>query len=137
MRVRTSFAAGCEKGFTLIETMIAVAVLAVMLLTLISVFIYGYGAVARARHSALATVIAQEEMETIRALPFDQIAALGSTFSNAKLAGLLDGQGVLAVEAGPGVDIKKVSVSVLWTFRGVQRRKDVVTFMTRKGINKI
>jgi prepilin-type N-terminal cleavage/methylation domain-containing protein len=126
-----------EKGFTLIETLIAVAVLAVMLLTLISVFIYGYGAVARARQTALATVIAQEEMEAIRALPFDQIAALGSTFSHAKLTSLLGGLGVLAVEAGPGVDIKKVSVSVLWTFRGVQRRKDVVTFMTRKGINKI
>ncbi len=137
MRGRTNFTARREKGFTLIETLIAIAVLAVMLLTLISVFIYGYSAVARARQSALATVIAQEEMETIRALPFDQIAALGSTFSNAKLAGLLGGQGMLAVEAGAGVDIKKVSVSVLWTFRGVPRRKDVVTFMTRKGINKI
>lgn len=137
LRIRTSLTARRERGFTLIETLIAVTILAIMCLTLVSVFIYGFGAVARARQTALATVIAQEEMETIRALPFDQIAGLGSTFSNAKLARLVGGQGLLAVEAGPGADIKKVSVGVLWTFRGTLRRKHVVTFMTRKGINKL
>ena len=137
MTAPRSFASRRERGFTLIETLISILVLSIMLLTLISVFIYGYGAVARARHTALATLIAQEEMEAIRALPFDQIAALGSTFTNAKLAKLLAGQGVLAVEAGPGADIKKVTVGVRWTYRGLLRRKDVVTFMTRKGINKL
>jgi hypothetical protein len=112
-------------------------VLAVMLLTLISVLLYGYGAVAQARQTALATQIVQRQVETVRALPFDTIAALGSSFNDASLAGLMGGTGYLAVESGPGTDIKKVTIGVRWTYRGVVRNKKVVTYMTRKGINRI
>ncbi len=112
-------------------------VLAVMLLTLISVLLYGYGAVAQARQTALATQIVQRQVETVRALPFDTIAALGSSFNDASLAGLMGGTGFLAVESGPGTDIKKVTIGVRWTYRGAVRDKKVVTYMTRKGINRI
>lgn len=136
MKARLIAAKKRESGFSLIETIVAVTILAVMLLSLVSVFVYGFNALSRTRQTALATQIAQEEMETIRALTFDQIAALGVTFTHAKLSSLPGGQGVLAVEAGPGVDIKKVSVGVRWIFRGLQRKKDIVTYMTRKGINR-
>jgi prepilin-type N-terminal cleavage/methylation domain-containing protein len=126
-----------RRGFSAIEALIAMTVLGVMLLTLISVFIYGFGAVSRARQTALATQIVQERMEAIRALPFDSISALGTSFSDAKLSGLYGGTGFQAVEAGPGDDIKKVTVGVRWTYHGSARNKRIVTYMTREGINKI
>jgi type II secretory pathway pseudopilin PulG len=124
-------------GFSAVEALVAMTVLAVMLLTLISVLLYGYGAVAQARQTALATQIVQRQVETVRTLPFDSIAALGSAFSDSSLAGLMGGTGFMAVESGPGVDIKKVTVGVRWTYRGAVRDKKIVTYMTRKGINRI
>lgn len=128
--------AGRRTGFSLIEVIVAMMVLAIMLLTLISVFIYGFGAVSRIRQTTLATQITQEQMEYIRNLTYAQITALGTTFTNDKLSRLVNGQGVRAVEAGLGDDIKKVSVGVTWSYRGQTLRKDIVTYMTRLGINK-
>ncbi|MDD8026715.1 MAG: prepilin-type N-terminal cleavage/methylation domain-containing protein, partial [Acidobacteriota bacterium] len=125
-----------KEGFSAIEALIATVVLAVMLLSLISVFIYGFGVITWARQIAVATQIVQEEMEAVRALAFDSISGLGTTFTNAKLASLQDGAGVLTVEAGPGNDIKKVTVAVHWTYRGISRSKKIVTYVTRKGIDK-
>ncbi len=124
-------------GFSLVETLIATTVLGIMLLTVISLFIYGYGAVARARQTALATQIVQERVEAVRALPFDSISALGTSFSDAKISGLYQGTGYQAVESGVGEDIKKVTIGVRWTYRGQTRNKKIVTYMTRKGINRI
>ncbi|MDD8027857.1 MAG: prepilin-type N-terminal cleavage/methylation domain-containing protein, partial [Acidobacteriota bacterium] len=72
-----------KEGFSAIEALIATVVLAVMLLSLISVFIYGFGAITWARQIAVATQIVQEEMEAVRALAFDSISGLGTTFTNA------------------------------------------------------
>jgi len=126
-------------GFTLIEVLITIFILAIVLMTLVSAFIYGYNLLSRTKQVSLATQIAQEEIETIRNMPYDNILALGSSFTNERLSDLLNGQGVLAIEAVPGDttgNIKKLTASVRWTFKGQQMRKDIVTYVTREGINK-
>ncbi len=125
-----------EEGFSLIEILIAMVILGIMLMTLISVFIYGYNVLSRTKQVALATQICQEEIERIRNLSFDTILTLGTTFSNDKLASLSNGQGILALEDSVGTDIKKLTVSVTWTYRGQTLRKDVVTLITKLGVNK-
>lgn len=127
---------GREKGFSLIEVLIAMTILGILLMTLISVFIYGYTALSRTKQVALATQICQEEVERIRSMSFDDIVVLGTTFTNDKLAGLYNGQGSRAVESSVGDDIKKLTVSVAWTYRGQELSKDVVTLITRMGVNK-
>lgn len=111
-------------------------VLGVMVMTLIGVFVYGYNVISRSTQVALATQICQEEVERIRNLSFDTIVGLGTTFTNDKLSRLPSGQGVRAIEASVGNDIKKLTVSVTWTYRGQSLRKDVVTLVTRMGVNK-
>jgi prepilin-type N-terminal cleavage/methylation domain-containing protein len=123
-------------GFSLVELLLAMVVLAIMLLTLISVFIYGYNVIARSKQLAVATQVCQAEVERIRGLSFDSLSGLGSTFTDPKLAGLISGQGFRTVQADAGSDIRKLTVSVAWTFRGVAMRKDVVTFITRNGVDK-
>jgi prepilin-type N-terminal cleavage/methylation domain-containing protein len=126
-------------GFTLIEVLITIFILAVVLMTLVSAFIYGYNLLSRTKQVSLATQIAQEEIETIRNMPYDNILALGSSFTNERLSDLFNGQGVLAIEAVPGDtsgNIKKITASVRWKFKGQQMRKDIVTYVTREGINK-
>jgi prepilin-type N-terminal cleavage/methylation domain-containing protein len=125
-----------KAGFSLIEVLAAMLILGIMLLTLISVFIYGFNVISRSTQVAVATQICQEEVERIRNLTFDAVAALGTTFTDTKLSRLVNGQGVRAVEAGAGNDIKKLTVSVTWNYRGQSLRKDVVTYVTRMGVDK-
>ncbi len=125
-----------QKGFSLIEVLIAVFILGIVSVTLISVFIYGFNVVFKTRQVTLATQIAQEEVELIRNLNYDDILLLGSTYNHDNLSVLVNGAGVLSIENGPGDDIKKLTVSVTWYYRGTNMRKDVVTFITREGVNK-
>ena len=105
-------------------------------ITLVSVFMYGFNVVFRTKQVTLATQIAQEQVEHVRNLNFDDILTLGSSFTHESLSELVNGQGSLSLESGPGADIKKLTVSVLWDYRGTNMRKDVVTFITREGVNK-
>jgi len=125
-----------QEGFSLIEILIAIFILGIVSITLISVFIYGFNIVFRTRQVTLATQIAQEGVELVRNLSYDDILLLGSTYDHDSLSELVNGAGALSIENGPGDDIKKLTVSVTWDYRGSNLRKDVVTFITREGVNK-
>lgn len=125
-----------QKGFSLIEVLIAIFILGIVSVTLISVFIYGFNVVFKTQQVSMATQIAQEEVELVRNMNYDDILLLGSTYTHDSLSELVNGAGVLSIESGPGDDIKKLTVSVTWDYQGTIMRKDVVTFITREGVNK-
>lgn len=125
-----------QKGFSLIEVLIAIFILGIVSVTLISVFIYGFNVVFKTRQVSMATQIAQEEVELVRNMNYDDILLLGSTYTHDSLSELVNGAGALSIESGPGDDIKKLTVSVTWDYQGTIMRKDVVTFITREGVNK-
>ncbi len=125
-----------QKGFSLIEVLIAVFILGIVSMTLVSVFMYGFNSVYKTRMVSLATQIAQEEIELVRNMNYDDILLLQSTFTHDSLSELVNGAGEVIIESGPGDDIKKLTISVTWVYRGTNMRKDVVTFITREGVNK-
>lgn len=125
-----------EEGFTLVEVLVTIVVVAVALMALLSVFIYGFNLLSRMKQTAIATQCAQEELENIRNLTFDEIVALGASFTNDSLTLLENSSGVRTIEDSVGDDIKKLTISVFWTYRGQNMRKDIVTYITREGINK-
>ena len=125
-----------DEGFSLIELLIAMTVLGIMTMTMIGVLVHGFNLLSRTKQVTLATQICQEQVELIRNKPFDSIVGLGTTYTNDKLVSLLNGQGTQAIESSVGADIKKLTVSVSWYFRGQTMRKDVVTMITRSGIDK-
>jgi prepilin-type N-terminal cleavage/methylation domain-containing protein len=125
-----------EEGFTLVEVLVTIVVVAVALMALLSVFIYGFNLLSRMKQTAIATQCAQEELENIRNLTFDEIIALGASFTNDSLTLLENSSGVRTIEDSVGVDIKKLTISVFWTYRGQNMRKDIVTYITREGLNK-
>ncbi|MFC2168117.1 prepilin-type N-terminal cleavage/methylation domain-containing protein [Acidobacteriota bacterium] len=125
-----------QRGFSLIEVLLAIFILGIVSITLISVFIYGFNVVFKTRQVTLATQIAQEQVELVRNLNYNEILLLGSSYSHDSLSDLVNGTGTQAIENGPGDDIKKLTISVTWDFRGANLRKDIVTFVTREGVNK-
>ncbi len=125
-----------EDGFTLIEALVTIMILAVVLIALFSCFIYGFTVISRMKQASIATQCIQEELELIRNMPFNDILSLDSSFTNESLPLLDDSSGILSLEDSGGDDIKKLTVSVIWSYKGRQIRRDLVTFVTRKGINK-
>lgn len=125
-----------EEGFTFIEVLVTIMILAVVLIALFSCFIYGFTVISRVRQASIATQCLQEELELIRNMPFNNILSLDSSFTNESLSLLEDSSGILSLEDYGGNDIKKLTVSVIWSYNGRQIRRDIVTFVTRKGINK-
>ncbi len=125
-----------EDGFTFIEVLVTMLILGVVLIALLSCFIYGFNTISRMRQTAIVTQCIQEELELIRNMPFNNILGLDSSFTNESLSLLEDSSGILSLEDSGGDDIKKLTVSVIWSYNGRQLRRDIVTFVTRKGINK-
>ncbi|MBA7616847.1 hypothetical protein ES703_24147 [subsurface metagenome] len=125
-----------EEGLTYIEVLVTMVILGVVLIALLSCFLHGFNVLSRMRQTAIATQSVQEELEVIRNMFFNDILTLDSSFTNESLSLLEDSSGVISLEDSLGDDIKKLTVSVFWSYHGKQMRKDVVTFITRKGINR-
>jgi len=125
-----------EDGFTFIEVLVTMLILGVVLIALLSCFLHGFNVISRMRQMAIATQCIQEELELIRNMSFDDILSLEASFTNESLSLLEDSSGILSLEDSGGSDIKKLTVSVIWSYNGIQIRRDIVTFVTRKGINK-
>lgn len=125
-----------RRGFSLIELLISLFILGIIIVTISSIFFYGFNSMNRTKQVALATQIAHEEMELIRNKKFDDILILGLNFTHDLFSELNNGEGAVIVQDGPGSDIKKITIRVSWEYRGVNKLKNFVTYITRDGINK-
>ena len=125
-----------QGGFTFIEVLVTMFILGVVLIAILSCFIYGFSILSRMRQMTIATQSIQEELELIRNMPFNNILGLDNSFTNEGLSLLENSSGIISLEDSVGDDIKKLTVSVLWFHHGRQMRRDVVTYVTKKGINK-
>lgn len=125
-----------KRGFTLVEVLLTIMIFAMVLTALLSCYIYGFSVLQRMKQMTIANQCIQKELELIRDMRFNDILSLGSSFTNEHLSYLENGNGLLSVEDSIGGEIKKLTVSVFWTFKGKQMRKDVVTYITKKGLNK-
>ena len=70
-----------EDGFGIVELSIALAVLVVGLFALLAAFTSGYSAVNRASVVGTASVLADKEMESFRALAYGNVPTSGTTSS--------------------------------------------------------
>jgi prepilin-type N-terminal cleavage/methylation domain-containing protein len=139
---------GQRAGFSLIEVLITIFILGSVCITLISVFIYGFNLLQKTKKVAMATEIAQAEVERYRNTPYLTIKglAVGTALPlSAESQALLDtpeyfndGQGSATFEAIPGGDenIRKLTVQIRWMYRARQQEKNVVTYIASTGINR-
>ena len=127
-----------KKGFTLIEAFVASVVLALGLFAVLLALYTEFTFINQNREKAIATLAAQEEIESIRGMPFDTILGLSSYFNASGFAYLKNPVGTLTLDnIYSSDDIRRVSVTVSWlslTGRTLQIR--LATLVTRNGIDR-
>jgi prepilin-type N-terminal cleavage/methylation domain-containing protein len=147
-----------SRGFSLVEVLVVIVVLAIVVVTLINVFVYGFNLVRKSEEVALATHVAQLEVETYRDMPFagpspPNISSLTPSTTTKQFTQseypflfrpdgspfLQNGQMTTAFNSGPVVAageprIIKLTVIVTWEFRNRAMRKDVVTYISEDGL---
>jgi len=124
-----------KNGFSLLELVIAIAVLAIGLVGILQVFPIGLRASQHAGMLTKATFLAQTKMEEVKIAGFDAITALPPKIPLSGSDGdfeweiLIDKAGLEGVEKDE--DIRKLSVIVRWPEHNRVRRKEFVTYITR------
>jgi len=111
---RNATGAGGERGFTLVETAIAMIVLMVAGLATTSLFVYATKFNVGAHDRSVAQSIAQRQMESLRKTAYESIAASTATVTSAGRNFTVDvavcNDGTAA--CGGSTDIKRLTVTV-------------------------
>lgn len=126
IKTSTSQNAGWRvRGFTLIEVMVSVALLALMLAALYPAFILGFANVKTTREEERATQIVTQKLESLRLCTWTSLSNYPSTFvdyytpqTTAKgtvYGGTITIVGASALPAGYRDKVKLVTISVYWT----------------------
>lgn len=106
-------------GFSLLEMTAAIFILCFGVMGIMTTYHFGMEKIRTLREAAIVTQAVQNEIETLRALPFDQLhdgqqAALHGT--TAGMEDLVNVTPLVSIKPhGEGLQLKEVSVSVRWT----------------------
>jgi prepilin-type N-terminal cleavage/methylation domain-containing protein len=136
-----------QTAFSLVETMVATAVISVAFVSLYAGFSSGFQTVQMGRENLRATQVILEKFETIRLYSWEQINMPGfipATFTapfnpSSNAIGGFTYQGTVKIEAAPvlqsySTDLRQVTVDVTWTNANVARHRAMSTLVSRYGL---
>ncbi len=133
-----------QKGFTLIEILIAIAILGYVILAVIGLFQYTTLSTKASEFSTLATSYAREQMEDIKHRDFDSIpvstwtaeqSALGQKgnliFTRQVTVTYMDVSSGVLITSVSATDLKRIEVRLTWTERGEAREVVLTSLVSR------
>ena len=141
-----------QAGLTLVEVMVAVAVMAIMVVSLYAGFTFAFSQIRSAQENVRATQILEERMEIVRLLNWDQVVNLPgyipATFTAPFYAdnptnntGSLTYTGVVTVAAAPVTetysnDLRMITIELTWPSGNLVRRRQMTTLTSQYGVQK-
>ena len=124
-----------NKGFSLLELIIAIAVLAVGLVGVLQIFPIGLRASQRAGMMTKAAFLAQNKIEDVKLAGFDAITELPPKIPLSGKDGdfewniKIDDVNLEGIENSS--EMRKVTVILTWPERNTTRSKDFITYVTK------
>ena len=106
-----SYRSGMSKGFTLVEVLISVGILALVWVSAVGIMVVGNYAASHAKHKAQAIYIAQRILEEERRQPFSSIVSLTSAPVS------IDTKGTFSTTTDDFTGNRVVTVTSLDTYR--------------------
>jgi prepilin-type N-terminal cleavage/methylation domain-containing protein len=127
-----------QSGFTLVEVLVAVLILAISLTGSLLVFSKGNIFVAEIQERSIASQAVKEEIEEIRDMSYASILALGNTFTTTSMDSLKNPVGTLAIDdALSSANIRRITATLTWdSMRGRALSTSFSTYVTNSGINR-
>lgn len=117
-----------DRGMTLVEVLVSVALIAVCAVPLLQLFANGALSTNQGRFMTVATNIASATMEEYRARPWERVVSeILSPFANE-----VDYAREVSVTSVAS-DLKEVSVTVSWNRGGGDRRVQLTSYLYAKG----
>ena len=125
-------------GFTLIELTAALFILTVGILGVIQMFHYGIAKMHAVNENAIVVRALQNEIETLRSLPFDELIEVrDAPFRSVtpELGKLVNTRALVTIETEPdNARLQRVTASVAWSGEhGRTIRKSLTTLIADKG----
>jgi len=110
-----------ERGFTLIEVLIALLVLMIGMAGILSLQLTSMKATAFSRHATEASSLAEDKVEDLRTVPLNSARFANGT-DTVDSRGVADANGLYTRTwtITPGAETTIVTVSVAWTERGAE-----------------
>jgi type II secretory pathway pseudopilin PulG len=143
MRIRCRQKA--EKGFTLVDVVMAIALLSVMASGIFGSFRYGFFTLQLTRENQRATQILLEKVETLRLYSWDQIntpnfvpATLPPEYYTPPSQGMVyNGTVTIAnypIGASYAANMRQVTVTLTWTTGKIPHTRSLTTYVAKDGI---
>ncbi|MDD5072777.1 MAG: prepilin-type N-terminal cleavage/methylation domain-containing protein [Candidatus Omnitrophica bacterium] len=116
-----------RKGFTLIEIVISLAILAVGLVGILSLFPIGFDSARRSMNSTQVAIFANEKLEELRNTGFPSLGVTSGAFSDASYAWSQSVSTVDAIDA-----LRKVDLTVTWEYRSRPYQQVFTTYVATR-----
>ncbi|MCX5880491.1 MAG: prepilin-type N-terminal cleavage/methylation domain-containing protein [Deltaproteobacteria bacterium] len=123
-----------EKGFTLIETLMAIAIIAIGLLALAALQTTAISGTGKANKHSMAVLLAEDQIENYKNIPYDSIPSSPSTESGTPLSswGIFT-RTTIVQDGSPVPGSKTITVTVSWPDK-VPRSVVFQTIIAQTGI---
>ncbi|MDP2920986.1 MAG: type II secretion system protein [Candidatus Omnitrophota bacterium] len=124
-----------KKGFSLLELVIAIAVLAIGLVGVLQIFPIGLRASQRAGMMTKAAFLAQNKIEDVKLAGFEAITELPPKIplsgrdGDLEWAVKIEDLSLEGVDSGS--DMRKVTVTVTWPERNTTKSKDFIAYVSK------
>lgn len=137
-----------QAGMTLVDVIMAVAILGIMMGGVLGAFRYGFFSLGMVRENQRATQIIMEKMETIRLYSWDQINSNGfvpPTFTDYYDPNAVSGSrgatyngtatiGDCPIGTSYATNMRRLTVTLNWNTRDIPRTRSLTTYIAKDGI---
>jgi prepilin-type N-terminal cleavage/methylation domain-containing protein len=135
-----------EGGFTLVELLVAVFILAVVVYSLYSGYAFGFTVIRVSQENVRASQLAAQKLETLRIYGWSQTASnnfIPANFITSYAPGAASPgtsyTGRIAIASAPVTEsyastLRQATVTLTWASGGVLRTRSMTTFISQYGI---